>query len=55
MFKIVKYLNSVHVSFFKKEPLNESASELLRAIGKDFKSKDALELLGYFRSLELTG
>ena len=53
MFKIVKYLNSVHVSFFEKEPVNESASELLRAIGKDFKSKDVLELLGYFRSLEL--
>jgi hypothetical protein len=55
MFRIVKYLNSVHDSFFKKKPVNECASELLLAINKDFRSNDASELLGYFRLLELTG
>jgi hypothetical protein len=55
MFKIVKYLNSVHVSLMEKMPVNECAAELLIAIGKDFKSKDTAELLGYFRSLELAG
>jgi hypothetical protein len=53
MFKIVKYLNSVHDSFFEKKPVNECASELLPAIGKYFESKDPAELLGYYRSLEL--
>jgi hypothetical protein len=53
MFKIVKYLNSVHDSFFEKKPVNECASELLHAIGKYFESKDPAELLGYYRSLEL--
>jgi hypothetical protein len=55
MFRIVKYLNSVHDSFFEKKPVNECASELLLAINKDFRSNDASELLGYFRLLELTG
>jgi hypothetical protein len=55
MFRIVKYLNSTHDSFFEKRPVIECASELLHAIGKDFRSNDASELLGYFRLLELTG
>lgn len=54
MFKIVKYLNSAHDSFFRKIPVNECAAELLRTIGKDFRSSDASELLRYYRSLELT-
>jgi hypothetical protein len=53
MFKIVKYLNSVHIQLMEKKPVNQCAYELLIAIGKDFKSKDSSELLGYFRSLEL--
>ena len=53
MFKIVKYLNSAHDSFFSKIPVNECAAELLRTIGKDFRSGDASELLRYYRSLEL--
>jgi hypothetical protein len=55
MFKIVKYLNSVHSSFFEKRPVSESASELLKAIGEDFKSDNPAELLEYFRLLELKG
>jgi hypothetical protein len=53
MFKIVKYLNSVHISFLEKKPVEECASELLRAIGKDFDSDNPAELLGFFRMLEL--
>jgi hypothetical protein len=55
MFRIVKYLNSVHDSFFEKKPVNECASELLVAIGRNFRSDNAAELLGYFRLLELNG
>jgi hypothetical protein len=55
MFRIVKYLNSAHDSFFRKKPVNESASELLMAVGKDFGSMDPSELLRYYRLLELTG
>jgi hypothetical protein len=53
MFKIVKYLHSVHNSFFRKIPVNECAAELLRTIGKDFRSGDASDLLRYYRLLEL--
>jgi hypothetical protein len=53
MFRIVKYLNAVHISYMKKQPVNECASELLEASGHDFKSGDTADLLGYFRSLEL--
>jgi hypothetical protein len=52
MFKIVKYLNLVHNLFFEKRPVVGCASELLRTIGKDFKSDDAAELLKYYRLLE---
>jgi hypothetical protein len=55
MFRIVKYLNSAHDSFFEKKPVNECASELLVAIGRNFRSNNAAELLGYFRLLELNG
>jgi hypothetical protein len=55
MFKIVKYLNSAHDSFFNKKPVIECAAELLITIGKDFRSGDASELLHYYRLLELTG
>jgi len=53
MFKIVKYLNSVHNCFMEKRPVEECASELLIAIGEDFKSDRPAELLGCYRSLEL--
>jgi len=53
MFKIVKYLNSVHNSLMVKKPVIESASELLIAAGKEFKSKDPAKMLDFFRLLEL--
>lgn len=55
MFRIVKYLNSVHISILEKRPVNECAAELLIATGRDFISEDASELLSCFRSLELAG
>jgi hypothetical protein len=55
MFKIVKYLNSVHSSFLEKKPVNKCASELLKTIGRDFKSDNPAELLEVFRLLELEG
>ena len=55
MFRIVKYLNSVHDSLMKKKPVNECASELLIAAGKDFKSDNSADLLDYFRLLEQAG
>jgi len=55
MFKIVKFLNSIHNSFMEKKPVAECASELLFAIGTDFKAVDPAQMLGYYRSLELKG
>ena len=55
MFKIVKYLNSVHSNLFEKKSVGECASELLKAIGIDFKSDDPAKLLEFYRLLELKG
>ena len=55
MFKIVKYLNSVHDSLMEKKPVNECASELLIAAGKEFKSDNPADLLDFFRLLEQEG
>jgi hypothetical protein len=52
MFKIVKYLNWVHISLMAKKPVVESASELLIALGLEFKSSDPAKMLDYFRRLE---
>lgn len=53
LFRIVKYLNTIHNSFMGKKPVEECASELLIAFGIDFKADDPVQLLGYYRSLEL--
>lgn len=55
MFKIVKYLNSVHSNLFEKKSVDECSSELLKAIGIDFKSDDPAKLLEFYRLLELKG
>ena len=52
MFRIVKYLNNVHVEFFDKKPVDVSASELLETRGLIFDSKEPLDLLLYYRTLE---
>jgi len=53
MFRIVKYLNAVHISFLKKKSVYECASELIVALGHSFKPEDPADLLKYYRSLEL--
>jgi len=52
MFKIVKYLNNVHIEFFEKRPVDVSASELLENTGIIFKSKEPVDLLLYYRAME---
>jgi glycosyltransferase involved in cell wall biosynthesis len=52
MFRVVKYLNFVHLEIFERKAVVLSASVLLEAIGGDLKSDDPVELLKYFRKLE---
>ncbi|HOW08379.1 MAG TPA: glycosyltransferase family A protein [Bacteroidales bacterium] len=52
MFRIVKYLNAVHVSMFEKRPVVESVSELLAETGRHPDTDDALALLQYLRKTE---
>jgi hypothetical protein len=52
MFKIVKYLNFVHLEFFKKKPVEISSSALLAMRGDRIDSVDYLKLLLYYRQLE---
>lgn len=52
MFRIVKYLNAVHISMFEKMPVGESVSELLTETGKHPGSDDALDLLYHLRKME---
>ena len=52
MFRIVKYMNHTHPELFEKKSVNESASELLKITGKEFYTKDPLEILIYYRKLE---
>ncbi|MCX6254856.1 MAG: glycosyltransferase family A protein [Bacteroidia bacterium] len=52
MFKIVKYLNFTHSEIFEKKPVDITASELLENIGIILKSKEPVDLLLYYRSLE---
>jgi hypothetical protein len=54
MFRIVKYLNLVHIEIFEKKPVDVSASELLENSGIYLKSKDPHSLLIYYRELEKT-
>ncbi|MBN2666386.1 MAG: glycosyltransferase family 2 protein [Bacteroidales bacterium] len=54
MFRIVKYLNSVHGTHFKKVPVEEAASELLKMMGKD-NPAGLTGLLNCFRQLDLNG
>jgi hypothetical protein len=52
MFMVVKYMNHVHQSFFRKTDIVESASLLLSSLGAGISSKDPAELLHAFRLLE---
>jgi hypothetical protein len=52
MFRIVKYLNHVHIEFFEKKPVDVSASELLETLGIVIESKEPHDLLIFYRSME---
>jgi hypothetical protein len=52
MFRIVKYLNHVHIEFFEKKSVDVSASELLETLGIVIESKEPLDLLLLYRSME---
>jgi hypothetical protein len=55
MFRIVKYLNFVHLKYFEKKPVDTSAIELLELTGVSPASKTPVELLLYYRGLEKAG
>ena len=52
MFRVVKYLNYIHLDFFEKKPVDFSASELLKIRGITLDFKEPLDLLLYYRSME---
>jgi hypothetical protein len=52
MFKIVKYLNFVHVDIYEKKPVEVAALELSRESGAAYSSEKPLDLLLEYRSLE---
>jgi len=52
MFRIVKYLNYVHIELFEKVPVGLSALQLLEDIGNPFRSKEPVDLLLHYRLLE---
>jgi GT2 family glycosyltransferase len=54
MFRIVKYLNYVHQSYFEKKVVAFSAFELLEESGIIIKSKNPTDLLLFYRAMEKT-
>jgi hypothetical protein len=52
MFKIVKYLNYVHVSYYKKKEIVKEAEEFLEFTGYEPVKNDPVGLLLYYRTLE---
>jgi hypothetical protein len=52
MFRIVKYLNSLHLRMFERKPVDVAALELMAELKIDINSKEPSELLQVFRKLE---
>jgi hypothetical protein len=52
MFKVVKFLNFVHLEIYNKKPVDISAVELLKNIGITLESTNIVEILLYYRSME---
>lgn len=52
MFRVVKYLNTVHESFFRKKPVMESVADLLSETGQFPFHEDPLLMLEMFRKTE---
>ena len=55
MFRIVKYLNAVHVSFFDKKPVEEGAYGLMKKMGIYPDTADPAGLLHCFRLIDQKG
>lgn len=53
MLRVVKYLNSVHVTLFAKVPVEVGASDLLRMMGIDHDPTNLTGLLHILRQMEL--
>lgn len=53
MFRIVKYLNSLHEGIYKKIPSADAAKIILRMSDYDFTGTSDIELLNYLRELEI--
>lgn len=51
-FKIVKYLNAVHVNLYKKIPVNEAASKILVMSGCSVLPESTAELLALYRKID---
>ena len=52
MFRIVRYLNSVHDNIYEKMPANEAAAAPLKNLGVNVESDDPEILLNVFREME---
>ena len=52
MFRIVKYLNHVHTGIYQRQPVPDSAFNLLSAEGHKINSRDPFDLLTYYRSID---
>ncbi|MCK7522650.1 MAG: hypothetical protein MZV64_35680 [Ignavibacteriales bacterium] len=52
MFRIVKYMNSVHPEPFRKVPSDEAAREILSMTGHVNIPIEKMELLAYLRDIE---
>ena len=52
MFRIVKYLNYVHLSLFIKQPVVVAAMKMLNLQGTNDVPQNSMDLLNYYRKLE---
>ncbi|HOF21669.1 MAG TPA: glycosyltransferase family A protein [Bacteroidales bacterium] len=52
MFRIVRFMNSVHDGIHERRPVVRAACDLLRHTGHDLIPDDALQLLKYYRQLD---
>jgi len=55
MFRIVRYMNSVHPNLFPKRPVADSALELLGLSGYSLNTTEPEEILRFYRDLERPG
>lgn len=51
-FRIIRFLNTIHVDYYKKMPITQEAKKLLLVLGFTDVPDDALRLLNLFRKIE---